>query len=47
MTTKPETLIAALDSLTKQYGSVDGYLRLGLKMSDSDLAKLRERLLEQ
>jgi protein-tyrosine phosphatase len=46
MTTKPETLQATFDSINKTYGSFDNYLREGLKISDSDLASLRERLLE-
>jgi protein-tyrosine phosphatase len=46
MTTMPETLAATLDSVTKTYGSFDNYLRDALKISDSDLAMLRQRLLE-
>jgi protein-tyrosine phosphatase len=46
MTTKPETLAAAFDSITKNYGSFDGYLHNGLKISHSELTMLRERLLE-
>ena len=46
MTTRPETLQATFDTINKTYGSFDNYLRDGLKISDSDLASLRERLLE-
>ena len=46
MTTRPETLEATLDIVTKTYGSFENYLRDGLKISDSDLALLRQRLLE-
>jgi protein-tyrosine phosphatase len=46
MTTKPGTLQATFASLDKSYGSFDGYLRNALKISDSDLATLRQRLLE-
>jgi protein-tyrosine phosphatase len=46
MTTRPETLEATLDSVTKTYGSFENYLRDGLKISDADLALLRQRLLE-
>jgi protein-tyrosine phosphatase len=46
MTTRPETLQATFDSINKTYGSFDNYLRDGLKLSDSDLARLRHHLLE-
>jgi protein-tyrosine phosphatase len=46
MTTRPETLESTLDSIGKTYGSFDGYIRNGLKISDSELAMLRQRLLE-
>jgi protein-tyrosine phosphatase len=46
MTTKLETLEAAFDSINRIYGSFDGYRRNGLKLSDADLAMLRQRLLE-
>jgi protein-tyrosine phosphatase len=46
MTTRPETLQATFDSTNKTYGSFDNYLREGLKLSDSDLARLRDYLLE-
>jgi protein-tyrosine phosphatase len=46
MTTKPETLAAAFESINKNYGSFDSYLHNGLKISDSELGMLRERLLE-
>ena len=46
MTTRPETLQATFDSISKTYGSFDNYLRDSLKISDSDLARLRDELLE-
>jgi protein-tyrosine phosphatase len=46
MTARPETLEATLDRITKTYGSFDNYLRDALKLSDSELAMLRQRLLE-
>jgi len=46
MTTRPETLQATFDNINKTYGSFDNYLRHGLKLSDSDLASLRDKLLE-
>ena len=46
MTTRPETLESTLDSIVKTYGSFDGYVRNGLKISNSELAMLRQRLLE-
>jgi protein-tyrosine phosphatase len=46
MTTKPGTLDATFESLDKIYGSFDSYLHNALKISDSDFAALRQRLLE-
>jgi protein-tyrosine phosphatase len=46
MTAKPETLEATLDKIDKTYGSFDNYLRDAVKLSDSDLAMIRQRLLE-
>jgi protein-tyrosine phosphatase len=46
MTARPETLEATLDKIAKTYGSFDIYLRDALKLSDSDLALIRQRLLE-
>jgi protein-tyrosine phosphatase len=46
MTTRSETLEATFDAVTKTYGSFDNYLRDALKVSDADLALLRQRLLE-
>src|ERR1700730_15283115 len=46
MTTRPETLQATFDSINQTYGSFDNYLRDGLKISNSDLTMLRQRLLE-
>jgi protein-tyrosine phosphatase len=47
MTARPETLEATLDKITKTYGSFDTYLRHALELSDSDMALLRQRLLER
>jgi protein-tyrosine phosphatase len=46
MTTRPETLDAMFGSLNKSYGSFDSYLQNALKLSNSDVATLRRRLLE-
>lgn len=46
MTSKPETLEATLDKIDQTYGSFANYLREAAKLSDSDLAKIRQRLLE-
>ncbi len=46
MTTQRETLEATFDNIDKVFGSFDNYLRSGLKLSDSEIAALRERLLE-
>jgi protein-tyrosine phosphatase len=46
MTLRPETLEATLDSVSEIYGSFENYLRDGLKISNSDLTMLRQRLLE-
>ena len=46
MTAKPETLEATFDKIDKTYGSFGNYLRDALKLSDSELTNLRQRLLE-
>jgi len=46
MTARPETLEATLDKIIKTYGSFENYLRDALKLSDSELAMIRQRLLE-
>jgi protein-tyrosine phosphatase len=46
MTTKPEKMEATLDSINRTYGSFDNYLRDCVQISDSDLAMLRQRLLQ-
>jgi protein-tyrosine phosphatase len=46
MTARRETLEATFDSITKTYGSFDNYLRDGVKLSDSELAIMRHRLLK-
>jgi protein-tyrosine phosphatase len=46
MTTRPETLESTFEGINKTYGSFDSYLRNGLKISESELATLRQRLLE-
>jgi len=46
MTARPETLAATLDKIDKTYGSFDHYLRDALKLSDSDLARIRQLLLK-
>jgi len=47
MTTQPETLQAAFSAIDQAYGSFPNYLQHGLGISDSDLARLRQRLLER
>jgi len=46
MTSRPETLAATLDKIEETYGSFSNYLRDAVKLSDSDLATIRQRLLE-
>ena len=46
LTTRAETMESAFRVIDAAYGSFGNYLRDGLKLSDSDVAKLRERLLE-
>jgi protein-tyrosine phosphatase len=46
MTSRPETLAATLDKIDETYGSFSNYLRDAVKLSDSDLATIRQRLLE-
>lgn len=36
---------AALDAVKRRYGSIDGYMRKALGMSDAEIARLRKRLL--
>jgi protein-tyrosine phosphatase len=43
----PEWLDIAFQGIRKTYGSFDRYLRDELRLSDSDLAALRGRLLEE
>ena len=46
MTARPETLEGALDKIDETYGSFANYLRDAVKLPDSDLARIRQRLLE-
>lgn len=46
MTSKPETLVSTLDKIDRTYGSFPNYLRDAVKLSDVDLARIRQRLLE-
>jgi protein-tyrosine phosphatase len=46
LTAKAETLESAFETIDRRYGSFHNYLKDGLKLSDSDLARLKERLLE-
>jgi len=39
-------IVAALDQMKTEYGSIDNYLRLGLGLSDDELLRLREKFLE-
>lgn len=46
MTARPETLEATLDQIDKTYRSFGNYLRDAVKLSNSDLARIRQLLLE-
>ena len=46
MGTRPIYLETAFDEMTKQYGSVDAYIKDGLGVSEEEIAALRGRLLE-
>jgi protein-tyrosine phosphatase len=46
MTVREEYLQSVLDSIEKNYGSIDGFLHQALKLTDSDLEMLREKYLE-
>jgi protein-tyrosine phosphatase len=41
-----EALIGTFDTITRVYGSFDGFVRDGLKLTPTDVAALRTRLLE-
>jgi protein-tyrosine phosphatase len=43
---EPSYIDASLDEAVKQYGSMENYIRNGLGISDKELARLREQLLE-
>ena len=43
---QPEYIDASLDEVIKQYGSMENYIRKGLGITDTELANLREQLLE-
>jgi protein-tyrosine phosphatase len=43
---QPSYIDATLDEINKDYGSIDNYLRKGLGLSDDELTRLREQLLE-
>ena len=44
MSADPVFINAALDSVDRQYGSIDGYLKQALGLTDRDIATLRRRL---
>jgi protein-tyrosine phosphatase len=44
MSADPAFINAALDSVDRQYGSVEGYLKQALGLADRDIATLRRRL---
>lgn len=46
MTLKPQTLVATFDNINHTYGSFERYLHDALRLSDADLASVRQRLLE-
>ena len=37
---------AAYDEIVKEYGSMDNYLKAGLGLTEDDLVRLREELLD-
>ena len=39
-------IVAAIDQMKKDYGSIDNYFRQGLGISDAEIQLLRERFLE-
>lgn len=43
---EPEYIDASLDEAVKQYGSMENYIREGLGISEKELARLREQLLD-
>jgi len=43
---RPEYLQAALDTMVKKYGSIDGYLRKGLGITDKQRARFKKQMLE-
>ena len=42
----PAYITAALDAVNRRYGSIDGYMRKALGLSDMEIARLRQRLLD-
>jgi len=44
MSADPAFINAALDSVDRQYGSIEGYLKQALGLTDRDIATLRRRL---
>jgi protein-tyrosine phosphatase len=47
LTARAETLDSAFETIDRTYGSFGNYLKDGLRISDSDAAALKERLLER
>ena len=43
---RPEYLQAALDTMVKKYGSIDGYIRKGLGITDKQRAAFKKQMLE-
>jgi protein-tyrosine phosphatase len=43
---RPEYLQAALDMMVKKYGSIDGYIRKGLGITDKERARFKKQMLE-
>jgi protein-tyrosine phosphatase len=42
----PVYIAAALDAVTRRYGSIDGYMRKALGLSDAEIRRLRRRLID-
>jgi protein-tyrosine phosphatase len=47
MTASEEALESAFKTIDSHYGSFDNYRRNGLGLSDSEVMRLKERLLER
>lgn len=44
--TEPEAITGIFDTIARQYGSFDAFVRNGMKLTDAEVASLKARLLE-